>query len=177
MKHSGTVCMTVLYHRESGTLAKVIAGEKEYAKYYMHLTRGSQEGWDDFFDAEYALLTGDMDTAYTLAERVYGQTTLRQQTCIVISCYYMMLRCLIYRGEKAKFEQKMREMSEWLENVVNPVLLTDMELVQGYMYACIGEKDRMPEWLRNFKLENCSRQFRFRSGYQRVNQEDNGRNQ
>ena len=156
----GTVCMTVLYHRESGMLAKVIAGEKEYAKYYMHLTRGGQEGWDDFFDAEYAMLTGDMDTAYTLAERVCGQTTFRQQTCIVISCYYMVLRCLIYRGEKAKFEHRMHEMSERLDAVVNPVLLTDMELVQGYMYSCIGEKNRMPEWLRNFKLENCSKAVR-----------------
>lgn len=161
----GTTCMTLLYYRESGKLKEVIAEEKEYARYYMHLTSGGQEGWDEFFDAEYAMLTGDMDMAYSLAEKVCQQTLLRQQTCIVVSCYYVMLKCLIYQGKKAEFEQKMQEMNKQLEGVVNPILMMDKELVEGYMYACLGQKEKMPEWLQDFKLENCSRAIRnIRSG-------------
>ncbi len=161
----GTTCMTVLYYNQSGGLSETVRQEKEYAKYYMYLTRGGQEGWDEFFDAEYALMTGNVEKAYNLAVRVCEQTALRQQTCIVISCYYMMLRCLLYFGKKKEFEQKMQEMKERLKNTVNPLLVIDMELVEGYLYACLGQEEQMPEWLRNFRLENCSRQIRsIRSG-------------
>lgn len=156
----GTTCMTLLYYSGSGSLKKTVENEKEYAKYYMNLTRGVHEGWDDFFDAEYALLTGHFDRAYELAEQVHRQTAIRKQTCVVISCYYVILRCLLYQGKKEIFEKRLKQMHEELANVANPVLVVDMELVEGYIFACLGMKDRIPEWLVNFKLENCSRAIR-----------------
>lgn len=156
----GTTCMTLLYYSESGCLEQVIENEKEYAKYYMNLTRGVHEGWDDFFDAEYALMTGQYDRAHELAQKVCSQNAIRKQTCVVISCYYIMLRCLLYRGSKELFEAKLSQMHEELADVVNPVLVMDMELVEGYIYACLGEKNKVAEWLVNFKLENCSRAIR-----------------
>ena len=156
----GTTCMTLLYYRESGSLKAVIENEKEYAKYYMNLTRGVHEGWDDFFDAEYALLTGQYDMAYELAEQVHRQTAIRKQTCVVISCYYIILRCLIYQGKKELFLKKLSEMREELGGIANPVLVTDMELVEGYIFACLGMKDKIAGWLVDFKLENCSRAIR-----------------
>lgn len=161
----GTVCMTVLYYNESGKLREIIEKEKEHARYYMYLTKGTTEGWDDFFEAEYSMLTGDLKRAYELAESVYKQTFLRKQTCIVISCYYIMFRYLIYSGDKKAFEEKMGELKKLYENETNPLLLTDIELVQGYTYACLGKQDKIPEWLADFKLENCSKTVRnIRSG-------------
>ncbi|MBU5478691.1 LuxR C-terminal-related transcriptional regulator [Eubacterium sp. MSJ-13] len=161
----GTVCMTVLYYNESGKLRQIIEKEKEHTRYYMHLTKGTTEGWDDFFEAEYSMLTGDLKRAYELAESVCKQTLLRKQTCIVISCYYIMFRCLIYSGDKKTFVEKMQELKGLYENETNPLLLTDIDLVRGYTYACLGKEDKMPEWLVDFKLENCSKTVRnIRSG-------------
>ena len=92
--------MTTLYYNKSGRLKEIIEQEKEYAKAYMRITQGSRVGWDEFFDAEYAMITGDIDTAYRLAKQVLLQNILRNQTCIIISCYYMILKCLIYYGKK-----------------------------------------------------------------------------
>ena len=156
----GTTCMTVLYYRESGTLAKVVQMEKEYAKYYMQLTKGGRSDWDTFFDAEYAMLTGDMATAGRLAERVFEQASFRKQTCVIISCYYILLRSFIFEGNTEKFKTVMRNMDEKMDSVADPVLRADMELAKGYMYACLGETENIPEWLRNFKLKDCSRQIR-----------------
>lgn len=161
----GTVCMTVLYYNESGRLRQIIEKEKEHTRYYMHLTKGTTEGWDDFFEAEYSMLTGDLIKAFELAESVCKQTLLREQTCIVISCYYIMFRCLIYNGDKNTFQKKMDELKKLYENEKNPLLLMDIELVKGYTYACLGREDKVPEWLVDFKLENCSRTVRnIRSG-------------
>lgn len=161
----GTTCMTLLYYNKSGNLKKIIEQEKIYAKYYMSLTKGVNEGWDEFFDAEYALMTGDFERAYMLSEQVYKKTALRRQSCVVISCYYIMLRCLLNFGRKEQFYDKLDEMHKQFSDVADPVLIIDMELVQGYMYACLGMRDKMPDWLSNFRLENCNRAIRnIRSG-------------
>lgn len=161
----GTICMTLLYYNRSGGLKQTIEQEKIYARHYMTLTKGVQEGWDEFFDAEYALMRGEFGRAYELAERAYKKTALRHQSCVVISCYYIMLRCLLYLGEKGQFYEKLEEMKKSFTDVVDPVLIIDVELVQGYMYACLGMREKMPEWLADFRLENCNRAIRnIRSG-------------
>lgn len=161
----GTICMTILYYKQSGKLLQTIEQEKQYAKYYMQLTKGRKEGWDDLFDAEYALLTADMDTAYGLAQRVCKQSLFNRQTCIFINSYYVILRCLIYRGDVEGLQTAMEEMKEALKDVVHPILLLDGELVEGYISACVGWMEKIPEWLKNFDLEHCTKQMRdIRSG-------------
>ena len=161
----GTTCMTLLYYNRSGDLKRIIAGEKVYAGYFMNLTKGVLEGWDEFFDAEYALMIGNFEKAYEYAARVYKKTELRHQSCLMISCYYIMLKCLISFGKKEQFYGKLDEMKEQFSQVVDPLLIIDTELVQGYMFACLGMRERMPDWLADFRLENCSRAIRnIRSG-------------
>lgn len=161
----GTTCMTLLYYNRSGDLKRTIAGEKVYAGYFMNLTKGVLEGWDEFFDAEYALMIGNFEKAYEYAARVYKKTELRHQSCLMISCYYIMLKCLISFGKKEQFYGKLDEMKEQFSQVVDPLLIIDTELVQGYMYACLGMRERMPDWLADFRLENCNRAIRnIRSG-------------
>lgn len=161
----GTTCMTLLYYNRSGDLKRIIAGEKVYAGYFMNLTKGVLEGWDEFFDAEYALMLGNFEKAYEYAARVYKRTELRHQSCLMISCYYIMLKCLISFGKKEQFYGKLDEMKEQFSQVVDPLLIIDTELVQGYMFACLGMRERMPDWLADFRLENCSRAIRnIRSG-------------
>lgn len=161
----GTTCMTILYFNEAGSLKRVVEQEKQYAKAYMSLTKGSKEGWDTFFDAEYALITGDCEKAYNFAHQVLLQNILRNQPCIIISCYYIILKCLIYLGRKEEFETRIKELNGLIENTKYPLLVMDAELVKGYAYACLGQRDNMPEWLSNFRLENCSKSMRnIRSG-------------
>ncbi len=161
----GTTCMTLLYYNRSGDLKRIIAGEKVYAGYFMNLTKGVLEGWDEFFDAEYALMLGNFEKAYEYAARVYKRTELRHQSCLMISCYYIMLKCLISFGKKEQFYGKLDEMKEQFSQVIDPLLIIDTELVQGYMFACLGMRERMPDWLADFRLENCSRAIRnIRSG-------------
>ena len=160
----GTACMTVLYYKESGKLLETIQQEKEYAGYYTKLATGSKEDWDTFFDAEYAMLTGQMEKASALAGKVLNTAKLCRQNCIIISCYYIILRSMIYNGQKREFENVINEMEEELKDIANPVLRADIELVQGYMYACLGKVEKVAEWIRDFKLENCSRQIRSSRG-------------
>lgn len=161
----GTPCMTLLYYSKPGSLCETIELEKEYAKYHMEIMGGGKEGWEEFFDAEYALIKGEVQKAFSLAETVCEKAVFRDQTCVVISSYYIMFRCLIYLGKPEKFEQKMKEFLARMEGLTRPILITDMELAYSYAYACLGWKDKMAKWVKNFELSQCSRVIRtVRSG-------------
>lgn len=161
----GTPFMSVLYYRHSGELQQTIQQEKAYARYHMRLMKGVDSSWDDFFEAEYALMRNDLDTAYTLSGKVKEKAAFGSWICILISSYYTRLRCLIQWGKEKEFYELMEEFEKQMERIVRPVLVTDYELVYGYVYACIGRLDKIPEWLRQFNLQECSRIVRnVRSG-------------
>lgn len=156
----GTPIMTVLYYDRPGSLKRTIELEKEYAVYHTRLVKGLDEGWDDFLEAEYALMTGDTDRAELLSRRVVEKTAFGGGICILISGYYILARCLMHKGREREFNEVMEEFRKRMEGTVRPVLVTDYELAYSYLYACMSRYDRIPEWLRSFNLENCSRMVR-----------------
>lgn len=152
----GTPSMTMLYYRFPGSLKEVISLEKEYARYYMRLINGNGGDWDDFFDAEYAVLTGRIEEAGKLAEVVREKARFRKQTCVGISSYFILLRRLIYMGQVHEFYCQMNLFHEEMKEVVRPALRMDYELACGYLYAGIGRNDLIAGWLKDFNLEQCS---------------------
>lgn len=156
----GVPFMTILYYNRSGGLKRTIELEKEYARYHMRLVGGGDAGWDDLFDAEYALLTGDMETACRLSIQVGEKAVLRKQTCIIISSYYIRMRCLIYFGNVQEFEHTGREFARMMKDVARPYLIVDWQLAYSYPFACLGRQDKITDWVRDFKLEGCSRVIR-----------------
>lgn len=156
----GNPFVTALYYRESGQLKNTIKMEKEYARYYFHLVKGMNGDWDILFDAEYALMTYDIEKAMSFSKRIVETATLIKETCIVISGYYVYLRCLIHQGRDKEFYQVMDEFEKVMREVVRPVLITDYEVACGYIYALIGRVDLIPDWLRKFCLDDCSRMMR-----------------
>ena len=77
----------------------------------------------------------------------------------------MILKCLIYYGKKEEFYEGIEKLNELTRDITYPLLIIDAELVQGYVYACLGQQEKMSDWLQNFRLENCSKQIRnIRSG-------------
>lgn len=156
----GTPTMTILYYNKTGKLKQTIEQEKEYAHYHLRLIGGGKGGWDEFFDAEYALLTGKVSEAGRLAEIVLERAIFLKQTCIVISSYYILLRCLIYQGDKDGFAACFRKFEQEMQSVVRPILMTDYELAYSYICGSLGWNNKIVHWIRKFDLENCSRLVR-----------------
>lgn len=156
----GSPFMTLLYYRKSGELKRTIELEKEYAHYHMLLVGGGDNSWDDLFDAEYAMLKGDMQYAYQLAKQLYEKASIRKQWCIIVSSYYLQLRCMIYFGLKQEFNAKMKELKEFVKKLARPILVVDAQLTYSYAYACLGNKEEMADWICNFDLDNCNRIIR-----------------
>lgn len=161
---SNTILMTfgipetlTLYFNKTGNLRKIVELEKEYAKYYMALINKVSGGCDSLFEAEYLFTTGNIEAAKKLAEVTRVKAKFRKQLCIVISAYYLLLRCDVYSGDRQGFEQKMKELKEQMKGIAHPVLVLDYELAISHIYTSVGMLDKIPVWLQDFKLDACNR--------------------
>lgn len=153
-----------LYFNKVGNLRKTVELEKEYAHYYMLLVN-KVSGCDSFFESEYQFTIGNIQEAKKLAEVTCAKAKFRQQLCIVISSYYLLLRCDVYMGNRQGFEQKLEELKEQMKGVRDPGLVLDYELAVSHIYASVGMVDKMSVWLQNFKLDDCNHIVRsIRSG-------------
>lgn len=152
----GTPSMTILYFTRPGSLKQVIALEKEYSRYYMRLINGNGGDWDEFSDAEYAVLTGRIEEAGKLSVVVREKAQFRKQTCVVISSYFIQLRGLTYQGAVQEFYSQMALFHNEMKEISRPTLRMDYELACGYLYAGIGRMDLIAGWLKDFNLEQCS---------------------
>lgn len=152
----GTPLMTLLHYNKAGGLIRTIELEKEYAHYHMRLVGIGDDGLDELFDAEYALLTGDMVNAYHRAQFVEQKAVSLKQPCIRISAYYIQLRSLIYMGRERELNDKMNEFHNFVKTLTRHTLIVDAALAYSYIYACLGEPNKMADWLKEFNLESCN---------------------
>lgn len=152
----GTPCTLHLYHRKPGDLKKVVELEKKHTSYFMKLIQRVDGGWDELYDAEYELTTGNMEKALELARTVGEKSRFRKQLCVSISSYYIKFWCLIYLGRVQEFEKTMEEMHQEMKGASRPVFIIDYELTYGNAYAKLNQLDKIPEWIYNFNLDECN---------------------
>lgn len=157
----GAPYMTSMYYSTAGTLKQIIALEKEYARYHVLLSSGVEDDWAEYFDAEYALIVGDIEQAERLSMQAVRRALLKGQRCIAISGYYIQLRCLIYKGDSREFWFLMKRFQAFLkekkEGAERRVLSIDGELAYSFLYACLGDMEHMAGWICNLELEDVSR--------------------
>lgn len=161
----GTPSIIALYYKKTGELRETAEQGMEYARHHFRLIRGIDDNWDDLFEAEYHLLKYDLDVTMNIAGSLIRKARSFGDICIVISGVYVKLRCLIQLGRTEEAYQLLTDLENYMKDKVRAILITDYELAIGYVYACIGHLNKIPEWLVNFKLESCSRFVRnVRSG-------------
>lgn len=161
----GVPSMCSLFYSTSGELKETVKILKEYAEYHMRLTRGISTGWSELFEAEYAFILLDIPKAEELSKKVTERAQFIKTTCIIISSYFVRIRCLIYQGKEKETYELLAELEQQMKDISRPMLITDYELACGYIYACIGRLDKIAPWVSQFQFENCNRVVRnVRSG-------------
>lgn len=136
------------YYRESG-------GFKETADLIVsafpgvdQLTGGGCTGFDHVALAEYALETGDWQEAELNACKTIYLAKPKGQTSIVICANLTLIRLYIYQGKISEALERLKQLNDDVTKVNNAIYNTTLELVKGYVHACLGQLDNIPEWLR-----------------------------
>lgn len=152
----GSPQVLLLYHNKIGNLYETVQMEKKYTKLYMKLICRINGDADELLDGEYYLITGDIVKAYEKAKRAREKAKIRKQTCITISCYHVLMRCAILFGNRDELEQLASELQEEMTGTGRTQLVTDYELAIAYSFANVGDLERIPDWIMQFDLQNCS---------------------
>lgn len=161
----GTPESLTLWHVNPGTLRKTVELEKKYSGHYMRLVNRIDGGWNMLYEAEYLFTTGKIEEAEAMVKLPLEKARFRRQTCVIISIYYLLMRCAVYKGKPSAFEKWMEELKAEMAGISRSALVLDYELATGSLLALINRVDMVPGWLRNFELGACSHIVRgIRSG-------------
>lgn len=153
----GTPGVLVLHHNKVGYLKETVQLGKKYVYYYMRLVNGVEGGWDGLFEAEYQFAQGHIEQAEQLALVCCEKAKFRKQVCVIISSYFLLLRCDIYLGRKNEFQKRMQELKKEMKGQNHPLLVMDYDMAVGYLYGILKQADKIAKWISDFQLNQCTR--------------------
>jgi len=137
------------YYKEPGKLketADFIAAE--FPSYALACS-GCGTGSDYLSMAEYALETGDWQGAELNAFKAIYKARTQNQISIIICANLTLIRLYIYQGKTKEALELLRQLRADIARENNVFLNTALELVNGYIYACLGRYGNIPLWLQN----------------------------
>ncbi len=136
------------YYKEPGKLkqtAEFIASEFPA---FSNIANGCGTGCGFVALAEYALETGDWQGAELNALKAVYKAKHKEQASIVICAGFTLTRLYILQGKITEALEHLRQTEEDVAKENNSIYNTTLELMNGYVYACLGKLDSIPEWLR-----------------------------
>lgn len=135
------------YYKEPGKLKETIDFMVSYFPTFPRLASGCGTGCDYVTLAEYALETGDWQTAELNAFKASYKAKAKGQTSISICANLTLIRLYIYQEKIDEALEFLRQLRSDVARENNAVYNTTLELVEGYVYSCLGRPDNIPVWL------------------------------
>lgn len=128
----------------------------------IHITNGCMSGCDIQVLVERALERGEWSArsdwcgASLLAYQAKERARDNKQPCISICSEFAIMRICLLQGRLKEMTQRLFELRCYIDNQNDALLNTSVDLCRGYLYACIGKLELIPEWLQkgNFRAEH-----------------------
>ena len=142
----GSPHLTYIYYKEIGTYKKI--SELHYEK-YAKVSGGAGLGSEALCAAEYALETGDFNSVEINAFRTIYQAKVKNQTSMVVCSAFTLARLYLYQNKYTEAISLLNELSDEVTSNIESILLNTFDLCLGYIYACTGEYDKIPKWIKD----------------------------
>jgi len=143
-----------LYFRDRGSfgaLAKLLSKNVGYAKF----SGGCGTGSDSLASAEYALETGDLELVAAHCRKAIAKAENMSQTGVVICAKFSLIRLRLVEGRTTEALSLLSQMEQEVEAMNSPVYNTTVDLCKGYVFACLGQPERIPSWLQTGELRDA----------------------
>lgn len=135
-----------LYYRDKGemkNLMELLSEDVGYAKF----SGGCGTGSDSLAPAEYALETGDLESVAAYSRKAIAKAGGMAQTGIVICAKFTLIRLYLAEGKAAEALGLLSQLEHEVEKINSSVYNTTVDLCKGYVFACLGQPERIPSWL------------------------------
>jgi len=135
-----------IYYRDAGSLKELTEMLGEYVE-YMEYSNGCGTGGDSLALAEYALETGDFENVERYCLHAIEKAETMAQTSIIICAKFSLIRLRIITGRLPEALELLEQIKRDLEKTNCWLYGTTFDLCRGYIFASIGQPDRIPPWL------------------------------
>lgn len=142
-----------LHHRRKGDVRGLVKLVGDEIDIFNHIANGCGVGYDLHMKAEAEYMAGNLEVAENLAYKALYRAQTKDQTGIILSTYFMLLRIAIFNGRIHDIDDILLKLMREVENTDNPIFMSCYEIIIGYMYAFMGRTDYIPRWLRNVHPE------------------------
>jgi LuxR family maltose regulon positive regulatory protein len=147
------------YYKEPGKLKETADFMTAELPFFAQATNGCCTGNEYLTTAEYALETGDWQTSELNAFKTIYKAKTKNQTSLVIDASLTLMRLYIYQGKTNEALELLQELQEDAAIQSTVFLMTALELVKGYVYACLGRYDSIPVWLQTGDMSSTQLMF------------------
>ncbi len=141
--------MVYTYYKEPGRLKEIANFIAAEIVNLAQIANGCGAGCDYLALAEYALETGGWQDAELNAFKAIYKARTKNQISIIICASLTLMRLYIYQGKPIEALELLLQLQADVALRSTIYLNTALELVKGYIYACLGRYESIPVWLQN----------------------------
>ncbi len=134
-------------YREPGSLKELTELIVSDFPIFAELADGCGTGCDYVALAEYALETGDWQSAELNAFKAIYKAQTKEQVGLILCAYFALIRLYLYQGNVDEALELLRQLRQDVTRANNIYYNTSLEIVEGYVYGCLTRFDSIPLWL------------------------------
>lgn len=149
----GSPSILLVYHSNPGKLDKEIEFMEAHSNAYYQFTEGHGKGFETVIKAETNFLRGNIETAEILSLKAMYMAESRGQLSVFLAANLILARISVFIGDRLSFMGRLEFFTQKLAGVedASGMYSRIVDQCRGFIYASIGEKSRMPDWLKDEK--------------------------
>jgi LuxR family maltose regulon positive regulatory protein len=145
----GSPNLLYVYFRDQGTFKRISEIIINKFPIYSKYANGCGTGSEYLAMAEYALETGDLESAKLNSFKAIYKARTKNQYSVIICANFNLIRLYIFQGKINEGIEMLKQLEQEIAGVSNPVYNTTIDLCKGYIYANLGQPQKIPCWLQN----------------------------
>lgn len=143
----GSPHLLYVYFRDRGSFRQISQLAIERFVTYTSFANGCGAGSEYLIPAEYALETGDWKAAELNSLRAIYKAQTKEQTSIIICANFTLIRLNLLQGKAPEAVEMLKQLEKEVALVNNSIHNTTLDMVRGYVYACLKQREKIPLWL------------------------------
>ncbi len=143
----GSPHLLYVYFREQGTFREISRQAGISFTSYSQFADGCGMGSDYLLEAEYCLETCDLTAAELNSFRAIYKARTKDQTSIIICANFTLIRLYIVQGKVSEAIEMLKQLEQDMTEANNSIYNTTIDMCKGYVYACLGQPEKIPYWL------------------------------
>ena len=151
----------MMFHRESGKLSHEVETMNRAMPFYYQVTNHHGLGAEQIMEAEALYNRGEFTDAAIMLKQAKDVSKSGQQLYIPLCCDFLEHRLALF-GETSDHDGWYRQKSKEYLRANDPMIFTALDGCAAYISALTGQRETIPEWLAEGRLEEVTPPLSFK---------------